>query len=165
MIMIIVTIQFRCAYLVTKKKNVMLNYLRTSYMWQRRLLMSRHFFLKINKRNEKEEDLAMSFFVFFFYLLEDWEWGEEKENENYDHFFGRDQCSLIVGVWISNACSSCFNIDFDHIFVLFLVFDYFFFKWTFCFNLYLKFVMVDYNYVYIYSYMNKRVSKSSSLFF
>ena len=28
---------------------------------------------------------------------------------------GRDQCSLIVGVWLSNRRSSCFNIDFDPI--------------------------------------------------
>jgi hypothetical protein len=110
-IIIIITV-FQVCVCNDNEENVILNYPHTRYVWWWRLLMSRHFFLKINKRNEEGGPCCVSFLPFLFTCRL-----RIKKKTKVMIVDGGDQCSLIVGVWISNVRSSCFNIDFDYIFL------------------------------------------------
>lgn len=105
--------------------------------------MSRHFFLKINKRNEKTRErgpCVLSLFLFTCRLR--MKRRRRREINEYIKIMivdGRDQCSMIITLWILKCTFKLFQYRFWSYRVLF------FFQSTFYFN-----------WIYIYTFLGKR---------
>jgi hypothetical protein len=87
-IIIIITV-FQVCVCNDNEENVILNYPHTRYVWWWRLLMSRHFFLKINKRNEEGGPCCVSFLPFLFTCRLRIKTKRKKEYESYDSWWWR----------------------------------------------------------------------------